>query len=278
MSEAATSAIPLDIIPSVSLEGLLGKRDAAMACLQRIRDAADEYQQIAESVGLGAGYDNPTAQHLWSEPLRPREWRRDLDSAEWMPLAGKVVDAALWEHLLAMSGMRTFLDKEAREEWDKAIRDRSTPELTIANVRATFQAIDSKRPEFFRRGVLKLFRSLSWDYKTNRPQMFGRKAIIRHVVDGCGFACQTTCSSLDDLMRAFCLLDGQPEPDHRQGAFRSLSKGMSREPRSWETPYFSVRTFKNGNGHLVFSRPDLVEKLNKVLHEAQPDALPMECR
>lgn len=84
MSEAATSAIPLDIIPSVSLEALLGKRDAAMACLQRIRDAADEYQQIAESVGLGAG-------------SRHRQGNRGEAVIACLMCGAPAVDAGTWQ-------------------------------------------------------------------------------------------------------------------------------------------------------------------------------------
>jgi hypothetical protein len=41
-----------------------------------------------------------------------------------------------------------------------------------------------------------------------------------------------------------------------------------------ETPYFSLRWFGNGNGHVTFTRPDLVERLNGILARHQPNALP----
>jgi hypothetical protein len=53
-------------------------------------------------------------------------------------------------------------------------------------VRATFVQLHAKRGEFFERGVLAVFRGLSWDYKTNRPQAFGRRIVVKHVLDAWG--------------------------------------------------------------------------------------------
>lgn len=44
--------------------------------------------------------------------------------------------------------------------------------------------------------------------------------------------------------------------------------------RKAETAYLSIRTFKNGNGHVTFKRPDLVEKMNKIIAKHYPGALP----
>jgi hypothetical protein len=271
---------PGDIIPSLSIEALLARRDAAVSALERIRDAASEYATIGEALTLGVGYDGPTAQHKWGEPLGGG--RHDalppVADEKWFERSKKTVDAALWEHLLALSGLRTFLDAQAKRDWSEAIEKLTAPELTAANIRETFRELHGRRGEFFERGVVKLFRRLSWDYKTNKPQRFGKRIILKYVIDAYGFASQTTCEALDDLIRAFHLLDKQPEPDHRQGIYRALSAGLDRKPREWSNAYLHIRTFKNGNGHLTFLREDLVQELNLVLHKHHPNSLPPEIR
>lgn len=268
------------IIPSLSIEALLARRDAAVRCLERIRDTVAEYAEIGQALTLGVGYDHPTAQYKWREPLdgNRSDGKPAVTHKEWFERSKKAVDAALWEHLLALSGMRTFMDAQAKAEWAEVIEKLSTPELTADIVHETFRALRERRGEFFERGVVKLFRKLSWDYKTNKPQRFGKRIILKWVVDSLGFAGQTTCEALDDLNRAFHLLDKQPEPDHRRGAYHALSSSLNRGPREWSTPYLHVRTFKNGNGHVTFLRAELVEELNRILHKHHPNALPPDLR
>lgn len=280
--EAVADGVPDvgSIIPSLSIDALLARRDAAVACLERIAQAAAEYGEIGKALDLGKGYDHATAKYKWDEPLEGgrHDALPNVAHDGWLEQSRKAVDAALWEYLLALSGLRTFLDAEAKKDWAEAIDKRNTPELTAQNIHDTFRAMHARRDDFFERGVVKVFRRLSWDYKTNKPQRFGKKLIMRYVIDSMGFATQSTCEALDDLIRAMHVLDKKPEPDHRRGAWNALSKSMSLDRREWETDYFHLKTFKNGNGHLVFKRLDLVEDLNRILHNHHPDALPPELR
>jgi hypothetical protein len=123
--------------------------------------------------------------------------------------------------------------------------------------------------------VIGVFRSLSWDYRTNRPQAFGRRIVVRGVHGAYGFPDSRRCDLLDDLARVFHVLDGRPEPDHREGVYRRLSrrnKGDASTPLA--DAYTSIRTFKNGNAHVTFLRADLVDEMNRILARHYPDALP----
>jgi hypothetical protein len=143
-------------------------------------------------------------------------------------------------------------------------------------VRATFQGLHARRGEFFERGVIGVFRSLSWDYKTNRPHAFGRRIIVRGVHGAYGFPDDRRCSLLDDLERVFHVLDGKPEPDHREGVSARLYR-QRREERSREDlvdAYLRIRCFKNGNAHVTFLRAEIVDEMNRILARHYPDALP----
>jgi len=73
-------------------------------------------------------------------------------------------------------------------------------------------------------------------------------------------------------VRAFCILEGKPEPDHREGLYKKLAEAR-REGVDYEDSYLRVRMFKNGNCHAYLLRQDLVEQLNQILHKRYPDAL-----
>lgn len=166
-------------------------------------------------------------------------------------------------------------------EQRKALDSDDVPEVTLANIEATFSALYASRGEMFERGVIELFRSLSWDYKSNSPVRFGRKLVLRGAIDALAGRWEwarpnfSGCNSLDDLIRVMSILDGKPEPDHRNGAYPRLSAAGF--PQCGEVDlggYVKVRGYKNGNGHAFFMRPDLVDRMNAILARHHPDALP----
>jgi hypothetical protein len=183
--------------------------------------------------------------------------------------------------------------------------------LNEDNIRATFQHLYNERGDMFERGVENVFRKLSWDYKTNSPCRFGKRIVItgatsqpwkgeRYGSINHGHFPNT----LDDLLRVMLVLDGKPEPDHAGSAYHLLRSQdakthLEKRPRehgngfdmvrvidepglpAW--PYrnnvalhdmVSLRGFKNGNCHLTFLRPDLVEKLNKIIARRFGNVLP----
>lgn len=255
------------LIPSLALDALLAKRDAAVAHLRAISAAVHAYTEIGRSIWTEDGRaKEPPYSYRDPVSLRPNSRGAYLDDANWAGESIKAMDAALWDHMLTESGLWTFFDSKAREEWRKQIDERATPPLTPDNIRATFEQLYAQRGVFFERGVVELFRALSWDYKTNRPIAFGKRIIIRGVTSGFG----RNTDKLDDLDRAFHLLDGKPEPDHRSSIGHRIGYRYEPKAETFETPYLRLKTFKNRNGHVEFLRPDLVERLNLILARNGP--------
>lgn len=262
-----------DLVPSLSIENFLAQRDAMIVRARAARRALQEIHELA-----GALPDVPDSSgwfrlDVYTEPLR-----LTFVDDRGFDAYTKAIDAACWARLLDLSGLRTFMDASARKQWDENIERRQVPELTHENVEATFRALYATRRDMFERGVVEVFKSLSWDYKTNNPVMFGKRIILRRVYDVWGGAHRYTTISfdgankLDDILRVLCLLDGRPEPDHRQGAYRKLDAAKL-APVDFDG-YFTTRGFKNGNGHLTFLRPDLVDQMNQIVAKHYPGALP----
>lgn len=186
-------------------------------------------------------------------------------------------DATHWRELLSSSGLRSFLDATARASWTKSLEEGTAPELTRDNIAATFSLLHEQRGEMFERGVIELFRKLSHDYKTNTPVKLGKRLVITYAVSswGDGGPEGRFADQIDDLIRVMSVLDGKPEPDHRQCAHYAIPRTWPRAVNDVELHGFvSLRGFKNRNCHLLFLRPDLVDKMNRIIARHFPNALP----
>lgn len=262
----------MELVKSVSIENMVNQRVAVIERLDAARGLIEEARKIAGMANIG-----------FPEIAIDRGYRRsaarfgnadDVDKA-----IRQSVDASAWKYLMEESGLRTFMDAEARGKWDKQIYEGEVPELTLETVAATFKGLYDARGDMFERGVIECFRSLSWVYKTNLPQMFGKRIVMTYLHSGGYCGSYSKCDKLDDLIRVMSVLDGKPEPDHRQGARSQIDAALNATrgqgyPKFVESDYVSVKLFKNGNGHVTFKRPDLVRKLNAIIAKHYPGALP----
>lgn len=263
-----------ELVPSVSIENLVNQRAAVRVRLEAAREALAEVDAIVRSINEGGQryarmYGG--AGHLVCS-RGDHSFR--LLGGDGVAEAMRAFDAEAWRYLMHTSGLLTFMDAKARGEWEKTISDGKHPELTADNIRATFAQLYGARGDMFERGVIECFRRLSWHYKTNLPQKLGKRVVMTYLT---GWHSYERCNQLDDLLRVLHVLDGKPEPDHRGGVSALLSRaGLNYNNRQGtvDTDYLSIRTFKNGNGHVTFKRPDLVEKMNRIIAKHYPGALP----
>jgi hypothetical protein len=264
------------LVPSVSIVNLVNQRAGVLAKLKQVLDLLAE----AENLATAAKIDFPTfviddsgRRHGGSLRLSGR-YADSKKPGEVEEAIRRFIDASAWQYLMAESGLRTFMDAATREKWRKALSEEKVPELTEANIEATFASLYSARGEMFEQGVIACFKSLSWHYKTNLPQKFGKRIVIAHMT---GYYSSSKCDQLDDLMRVFHVLDGKPEPDHRGGMYALLSNAGAfyrDKTGKCENDYLKLKWFKNHNAHIEFRRLDLVEKLNGIIAKHFPNALP----
>jgi Domain of unknown function (DUF4942) len=265
----------LDVVKSVSIENLVNQRAAVMERMTKVLALIDEAAEIARAAHLGF----PDLRiHLG---YRSDHSILKSDGHDAPKLVQHAIDWTGWQYLMAESGLRTFMDAETRSKWDDGYKG-DVPELTEANIAATFRTMYDARGDMFEEGVIRCFKGLSWDYKTNLPQKFGKRIVVTYLCYSYGVNHNGT-DKLDDLARVFYLLDGKPEPDHRDGMYHTISKAHRDDfskgtkgqwPKEADTEYLSIRLFKNGNGHITFKRPDLVDGLNRIIAKRFPGALP----
>ena len=256
------------LIPSISLDALLERRNAAAERISTMVQTYREVLALAEAM---------TGERPWGLRLETSQHRDILDHEEDLV---KVLDAAVWSTLLDKSGLRSFLDATARDQWRHAIDKLQVPALTRENIDATFSTLHQGRSAMFERGVCELFRKLSWHYKTNSPCRLGKRLVLSFIVDTRIGSVRLAprhdgCDRLDDLVRVMSILDHKPEPDHRHAVWSTLTKANwpNEGPFTW-ADYFSIRGFKNGNAHLTFLRLDLIDKMNAIIAKHYDHVLP----
>lgn len=172
------------------------------------------------------------------------------------------------------------MDAQASDEWNNSLEKEDIPAISEANIISTFEQLYQSKGAVFERGVINVFKGLSWDYKSNNPCKFGKKIIVTGLVKcnkwGFGLNWGWQRDRLADLERMLMLLDGKPVPDNRTDVTCRLSDHIleNRHSNYYEDEMFAIKYFQKGTAHISFKRSELVDKLNDIIARHYPRALP----
>lgn len=253
-----------ELVKSVSIENMLNQRNAAIEKIRQAQMLLIEAQDLTVAGHFGS---------LRFE-FEPYNGSHRVSYCDANAIEGimKSIDAQGWQYLMKESGLRTFMDAKARTEWDEGIRNHNIPEFSKENITATFESLYSARGAMFERGVISVFRKLSWNFKTNEPFKFGKRIIMSYLLSSYGSLDHRSCDELDDLMRVFRVLDNKLEQDHRYGMYYEISAAM-RDSAIYENDYLQIKWYKKGTGHVLFKRLDIIDTMNKILAKHFPNAV-----
>lgn len=231
-----------------TLNDLLTARDDA---LRLIEDARKITEMAKDLLAKHGSYLMPHGAQLPEEAGRIRS---DLD-------------ARMWRRALDLTGFKQLMDAEAVASFEKSLQP-APPEFTEATIRATFIDLRLNAETMFRRGVFNVFRYLSDDYRTNQKEPFkiGRKVVMTWMISpsfrrGLGIR-HGSADKLNDMDRVFKTLDKKPFTP------RSLESEMElafNDRLVFENDYYRAKAFQNGNLHMEFKRPDLLDKVNEQI-------------
>lgn len=127
------------------------------------------------------------------------------------------------------------------------------------------------KDEVFKRGVINVFRELSWNYKTNSPCKFGSKIIINNLVRwdrwGCHLITGQQTDRLADMERMLHLFSGKPIPDNRENITIRLDGHIQsvQGKERYENEMFIIKYFKKGSAHITFKRLELIDRINDII-------------
>ncbi|MEG5656566.1 DUF4942 domain-containing protein [Enterobacter hormaechei] len=261
-----------DVICSTSIERIVTGRNAALSLTEILIHQLSDISTLTDSIGGGKSNE-------WGV----RQYRYDCWPMEKPETAMKAIthniDRGIWKDLMKKSGMLSLMDAQARDEWYKNLEGEDIPAVSEANILSTFEQLHQSKGEVFERGVINVFKGLSWNYKTNSPCKFGTKIIVTGLVKcdrwGFGLNWGWQRDRLADLERMLMLLDGQPIPDNRADVTRRLSDHIhtNRHSNRYEDEMFAIKYFQKGTAHINFKRPELLDKLNDIIARHYPGAL-----
>ena len=261
-----------DVICSTSIERIVTGRNAALSLTEILIHQLSDISTLTDSIGGGKSNE-------WGV----RQYRYDCWLMEKPETAMKAIthniDRGIWKDLMKKSGMLSLMDAQARDEWYKNLEGEDIPAVSEANILSTFEQLHQSKGEVFERGVINVFKGLSWNYNTNSPCKFGTKIIVTGLVKcdrwGFGLNWGWQRDRLADLERMLMLLDGQPIPDNRADVTRRLSDHIhtNRHSNRYEDEMFAIKYFQKGTAHINFKRPELLDKLNDIIARHYPGAL-----
>ncbi|EER6664260.1 DUF4942 domain-containing protein [Escherichia coli] len=261
-----------DVICSTSIERIVSGRNAALARIEALIQQLDDISLLTFSLGAGTAKEWGMQQYRCDCLLMEK-----ADKA--MIIITCNLDRSIWRDLMQRSGMLALMDAEARDEWYGSLEGEDIPAICEENILSTFKQLHLNKGEVFERGVINVFKGLSWDFKTNSPCKFGTKIIVSRLVKydrwGFGLNCGWQRDRLADLERMLMLLDGKPVPDNRADVTRRLGDHIhtNRHSNRYEDEMFTIKYFQKGTAHITFRRPELVDKLNDIIARHYPGAL-----
>ncbi|MFH7828245.1 DUF4942 domain-containing protein [Kluyvera chengduensis] len=262
-----------ELILSTSIERVVTGRDSALKQIEQLIEQLDAISGLTSEIGGG------TAQDWAMKPgHRYDSWLTEkADKA--MPAVTRNIDSSIWRDLMLKSGMMVLMDAQARDQWHKNLEEGDLPAISEANILSTFEQLHLNKMDVFERGIINVFKGLSWDYKTNSPCRFGKKIIINNLVihNRWGFSLNWGWrrDQLADLERMLFLLSGKSIPDNRSDITTRLMAHIRDNPDKdvYEDEFFRVRYFQKGTAHLTFKRLDLVERMNDIIAKHYPGML-----
>lgn len=262
-----------DVICSTSIERIVTGRNAALAQIETLIHQLDDISTLTRSVGGKTALD-------WAmkQDFRCGCWLLEKKETA-MKAITRNLDRSIWRDLMQRSGMLAIMDAQAREQWYNSLEKDDIPEISEATIFGTFEQLHQSKGEVFERGVINVFKGLSWDFKTNNPCKFGAKIIVTGLVKcdrwGFGLNWGWQRDRLADLERMLMILDGKPVPDNRADVTRRLGDHIheNRHSNRYEDEMFAIKYFQKGTAHITIKRQELVDKLNSIIAKHYPSML-----
>jgi hypothetical protein len=250
-----------DLVRHASAKEIVGCRDEALRMYREAFELLHKAKEMTKRAS-GSNYCGADLGHMSFYNIERGEFDKDMEDVR------KRVDSGVWEYMLDAVGLKAMMDASALAEFRKQ-NEKDPPEVTLDNLAATMEHLDGQRVTIFDRGVVNLFSRLDHTFKTNPSFRLEKKIILSGVLGSYGgwnFYGRGV-DEVRDLDRIFHLLDGKAPKDHIADASAVIGQARGRKggQQTVETDYFTFRLMGNGNLHIVFKRPDLVDGVNRII-------------
>lgn len=188
------------------------------------------------------------------------------------------LNSEFWQKALNMTDVYEYMPNNRRKEWNEQIMEMKTPDFEEETVRPTIMDLLNSRQKFFSERVDGIFRALSGEHVTNRPEGFGKRMILSRVFSEHGWTNHDMAGYIQDLRQVIAKFMGRDEPRWR-ATDDSLQEARCRHGE-WlmlDGGALRVRAYLKGTAHLEV-HPDMAWRLNCILAHLYPQAIPPQFR
>ena len=252
-------------VASDLIDGLMGQYGAKKRDIEKIADFIQS--------------DISSSLHYFIDGNKGRE--QYIPSA--LTLFGKTgalaaLNAAYWSKAMSLTDVFNCMPQKRRDEWHALIREMKAPEFEENAVRSTIDDLLASRHKFLAERVDGIFRSLSKEHITNRPEGFNKRMIIAGVTNEYSYSSYRECGVINDLRCVVAKFMGRDEPHF--SVSEKVVKIARKNHGEWmlvDGGAMRIRVYKKGTAHLEI-HPDIAWRLNQILHFLYPLAIPSEFR
>lgn len=186
--------------------------------------------------------------------------------------------AFFWSRAMDLTDLLEAMPEKRRHEWQTAIREHKCPPFTEKIVRDTFSDLLASRTKFLAEKVDGLFRGLSGEHVTNRPEGFWKRMILSTVFHEYGALNGQKAGLIHDLRSVIARFMKRDAPYY--SATSDVIYGMKGDWGEWHTldgGALRMRLYMKGTVHLEL-HPDMAYRLNMLLAQQYPQAIPPKFR
>ena len=241
----------------------------------------DRYQNDKSDIEAASEYlGESRVKNALSYILKDKdEAHRNCVAANSVETSLKALSSDYWQRALDLTDVYNHMPNKRREEWRENIRKWDVPMFEMTTVVHTLRELLISRDKFLAERVDGIFRALSSEHVTNRPEGFSKRMIISNVVEPKWGSPQTgAIGYIDDLriliakfmkrevgnIRSYSLVENLYK--HHSGKWVELDGGAMR-----------IRVYLKGTAHLEI-HPDMAWRLNDILSILYPSAIPSAFR
>ncbi|EOW6510826.1 DUF4942 domain-containing protein [Cronobacter malonaticus] len=242
-----------------------------------------QYKQLRADIEMMAGLINShhASVYHFLEGNQDKSRRHYIGSvSQLFNIEGAIasLNSTFWQKALNMTDVYEYMPNNRRTEWNEQIREMSTPDFEEETVRATIMDLLNSRQRFFSERVDGIFRALSGEHVTNRPEGFGKRMILSRVFTDYGMTNHDMSGYIQDLRQVIAKFMGRDEPRWRV-TDEALNEARRRHGE-WlmlDGGALRVRAYLKGTVHLEV-HPDMAWRLNCILAHLYPLAIPPQFR
>ena len=207
-------------------------------------------------------------------------WPRDISDYNLDRTAQETdifLERNAWHYVLDHAGLRSYMTHAREKELQEQLEQGKFPPLTTENVLSTLQGLTGQLGTLVEENAKEVFDWLRprspygvGALKTNKRWHIGIKVIVGYAVAKDyygGYRLQSYVAiNLRALGNIMSLLDGHGIQQYPDDLCTQLTTALAkvRTGDTVSTPYLLAKPYKNGNMHITFLRPDLVDRLNHL--------------